>query len=131
MSKHRLTPEHAERIDKWVEALESGRYKQGTGRLRDRDCYCCLGVLCDISGVGEWNSTGEFVFGDGLSREFEDAPPLEVAKMFGLQDVCASIVDGMSLIDFNDGTRSVPREPFPKIAARIRKWKAEECEVVQ
>lgn len=39
---------------KWIAALRSGKYKQGRGRLRDGDAYCCLGVLCDISGMGEW-----------------------------------------------------------------------------
>jgi hypothetical protein len=33
---------------KWVAALRSGEYEQGTGKLRDGDTYCCLGVLCDI-----------------------------------------------------------------------------------
>lgn len=39
--------------DKWVAALRSGEYKQGTGVLYnpDTDCYCCLGVaavLCQV-----------------------------------------------------------------------------------
>lgn len=33
---------------KWVEALRSGEYKQGQGRLNDRDLFCCLGVLCEV-----------------------------------------------------------------------------------
>lgn len=34
----------------WVEALRSGKYKQGTGALRnDKNEYCCLGVLCDVA----------------------------------------------------------------------------------
>jgi hypothetical protein len=34
---------------KWVAALRSGDYKKGTGKLRDeRDCFCALGVLCNI-----------------------------------------------------------------------------------
>lgn len=37
-----------ENIKKWVEALESGEYKQTTGVLRDYDGYCCLGVACDL-----------------------------------------------------------------------------------
>lgn len=31
--------------DKWAEELESGKWKQGTGALREKDKYCCLGVL--------------------------------------------------------------------------------------
>lgn len=38
---------------KWLKALRSGEYKQGTGNLRDKDFdgetnFCCLGVLCNI-----------------------------------------------------------------------------------
>lgn len=32
---------------KWVEALNSGEYKQGRNKLRVDDSFCCLGVLCD------------------------------------------------------------------------------------
>lgn len=33
-------------IDKWLTALRSGEYRQGTGELCKKDgAYCCLGVL--------------------------------------------------------------------------------------
>ncbi len=33
----------------WIAALRSGGYSQGTVVLHDkRDCFCVLGVLCDI-----------------------------------------------------------------------------------
>lgn len=36
---------------KWIEALRSGKYKQGNGALKKKcDGYCCLGVLAAISG---------------------------------------------------------------------------------
>jgi hypothetical protein len=38
---------------KWLKALRSGKYKQGTGALRSDGSYCCLGVLCDVAGA-EW-----------------------------------------------------------------------------
>lgn len=41
-------------LRKWSRALRSGKYKQGKGQLRDGDNFCCLGVLCDVSGVGKW-----------------------------------------------------------------------------
>ena len=40
----------------WVEALRSGKYKQGKLSLKDGDGYCCLGVLCDISPYKAINS---------------------------------------------------------------------------
>jgi hypothetical protein len=46
----------------WVKALRSGDYKQGRSQLFIKDwmddSYCCLGVLCDITAVGEWRSYG-------------------------------------------------------------------------
>lgn len=35
---------------KWIEALRSDKFKQGTGELhsKSRDKYCCLGVACRI-----------------------------------------------------------------------------------
>lgn len=34
---------------KWIDALRSGKYKQGIeGHLRSRSGYCCLGVLDEI-----------------------------------------------------------------------------------
>ena len=39
---------------KWIEALRSGKYAQSQLALKNADGYCCLGVLCDIAGVGTW-----------------------------------------------------------------------------
>lgn len=47
----------------WLEALESGRYEQGQAELRQRNRYCCLGVLCDIAkehGIGDWADDNAF-----------------------------------------------------------------------
>ena len=40
-------------MKKWVKALRSGKYKQGTGTLKHYDTnaqarHCCLGVLCEL-----------------------------------------------------------------------------------
>lgn len=41
---------NAEVKRKWVEALRSGKYRQGKNRLRNtKGEFCCLGVLCDIA----------------------------------------------------------------------------------
>ena len=63
-----------ERIKKrWVKALRSGKYNQVTDALKatvdDDDLsrpaqkgFCCLGVLCDVSGRGEWDGDDNFHF---------------------------------------------------------------------
>lgn len=40
--------------DKWVKALRSSKYKKGKGVLRSRDCFCVLGVLCDVVDPNGW-----------------------------------------------------------------------------
>jgi hypothetical protein len=42
---------------RWVSALRSGEYKQGIGYLNRADKFCCLGVLCDISEVDQWDES--------------------------------------------------------------------------
>lgn len=41
--------------DKWIKALRSGKYQQGADQLRtkleDGPLHCCLGVLCDVTGL--------------------------------------------------------------------------------
>lgn len=34
--------------EKWIDALRSGKYEQGSEKLRSVTGYCCLGVLCDL-----------------------------------------------------------------------------------
>lgn len=43
-----------DRLRRWAAALESGDYQQGTAKLHAADTFCCLGVACDVSGVGRW-----------------------------------------------------------------------------
>ena len=67
MTTKTWTPEEqAEHRKLWIEALRSGQYDQTAGALKasyasdllshpDQDVkYCCLGVACEISGLGEW-----------------------------------------------------------------------------
>lgn len=57
-----------ENVAKLVAALRSGEYEQGRNSLRTRgDSYCCLGVACDISGLGKWEKRES-----ALSFDFTD-----------------------------------------------------------
>lgn len=46
---------------KWIEALRSGAYLQGKGRLYDEldNTYCCLGVACIVAGIPKDDIVGE------------------------------------------------------------------------
>ena len=46
-------------LEKWVSALQDGKYTQGNGTLKDLaggdELYCCLGVLADIIDQEGWH----------------------------------------------------------------------------
>jgi len=74
-----------ERIKKvWVKALTGKKYKQGRTRLRTRNGFCCLGVLCDLYGKEtgvEWKKTSDgWVF-----LEKDCTLPRAVMKWAGLK----------------------------------------------
>ena len=56
MLKTKMNPEVKQ---KWIGALRSGKYEQGTEKLRSVSGYCCLGVLCDLY-AQEHNTEWEF-----------------------------------------------------------------------
>lgn len=60
-----------------IEALLSGKYPAARRRLNNRHGYCCLGVACDISGLGEWAPANE----SGV-----DLPPCELGSQVYLID---------------------------------------------
>lgn len=78
----------------WTAALRSGDYPQGKNRLRSKEGFCCLGVLCDLAvkaGVvkvdhrkyhpGLPDSPEYWLFGDKLE---EATLPREVRDWAGL-----------------------------------------------
>lgn len=58
---------------KWVNALRSGEYEQGDGKLYSGKGYCCLGVLCDLYSK-ENNLKWEFRGDDVIKTEDEIVP---------------------------------------------------------
>ena len=108
-----LTQEQKERTLRWAEALEFGEYKQTTGRLRQGNRYCCLGVACDLSYLNKW--TIDNFYGGKLG-----SLPINVMEFYGLPSPFGFIDPETSctldrLNDFNQYT-------FPQIAQVIRKW---------
>jgi hypothetical protein len=114
---------------KWVKALRSGEYEQGSSLLcqekpgdPEEFQFCCLGVLADIAVDGDWVK----LFGDwhlvpdgcsesdARSGSFDDGL---LAKL-GLSEE-----DQSKLIRMNDGDDlsdpPVPRKSFAEIASYI------------
>lgn len=104
-------------LDKWLEALRSGKYDQTRGALYDGRGYCCLGVLCDLvteEFEGGWgdrtlNEDGENINDDGIPFECyagegkaydwsSTIPPEPVLAYTGLAEAEAN-----TLAKMNDG----------------------------
>lgn len=83
--------------DPWLAALRSGDYKQGIGKLRYDDYYCCLGVLNSVAGLGYDDSLGDLLHGSDNYYEFLGEP------------------QQVNLIHLNDNKRKT----FPEIADLI------------
>ena len=92
----------------WIDILRSGDYEQAKHEMRNGDRYCCLGVACDISGLGEWvySSGGYEYVVDGQGKK--DVLPLAVMDWLGLNQeagehyVNGSFSNGTSLGELND-----------------------------
>lgn len=84
-----------------IEALRSGRYTQAKNRLRTADGMCCLGVACDISGIGEWEVRFEGEDGEekfGFAGSTADLPEI-VMEYFGFRTATGEY-------DYSDEKRS-------------------------
>lgn len=87
---------------KLVAALRSDKYRQGRNWLRQKsldgadDCFCCLGVLCDVIDPKGWDLTVR------SHRGMFNTPPDWLRESVGL-----TITDVTHLIKMNDqGLRS-------------------------
>lgn len=81
----------------WVAALRSGEYQQGTGRLRYKGRYCCLGVACNLYDPDGWEGD---VYA-GISERLPD----HVMTALGLRmssGQCSREGVNTSLVDLND-----------------------------
>jgi len=127
MMKFKLTPEQARMA--WAEALESGEYTQGYGRLRRGNEHCCLGVACEVFRREE----GEELL-TGIVLESQYQLPIIVKDWLGLVGVRGEYTfykEEASLDRDND----VYRLSFTEIAHKVRNgdeyglWRTENCSV--
>ena len=95
-----------ELMTRWIEALESGRYRQGRGVLKRTDDsghvrYCCLGVLQKLEPKLECNGWTMLL-------------PTTVRKNLGCD------LEQSYLVTLNDGDHSNKPQSFKKIAQYLR-----------
>lgn len=114
--------------EKWLQALESGEWKQTRGLLYDGKGYCCLGVACrlvdenhpalalDVDGDSEgWTEVG--------ASNQQTAPPNVQSGLFlaipngSFHGLSPELRREVTLTDANDSGVS-----FTEIAAYIREY---------
>jgi hypothetical protein len=95
---------------RWVAALRSGEYQQADGCLRTADRrYCCLGVLCEISGDGAWEEDGTVSYYNVAGQPSNSHLPSEMNRKCGI-----TTGQEAELVRLNDGGKS-----FGEIADHI------------
>ena len=99
--------------ERWLEALKSGKYQQGTEYLSKNGEFCCLGVLCDlyreVRHRGRWDDGymyNVFVPRKGARGASKFLPPA-VQKWSGINSTLGNILGkGTSLGEINDNSDS-------------------------
>ena len=99
--------------EKWLQALESGEYKQGFRKLRNSNGeFCCLGVACEVAGL---KSEGDSYY---YGSDFNDTIlPGNFYKELGLKSEGGQLGESSEyLFTLNDERRM----SFAEIAAFVR-----------
>lgn len=91
---------------KLVEELRSGSKKQGRYSLKpSKDTYCCLGVACDISGLGVWDNDDYTIIGGDICNALlphEVRLKLNWKTLDGMLDFLDKDLTSISLSSLND-----------------------------
>ena len=110
---------------RWIAALRSGDYKQGTEALYspEMDAYCCLGVLAELLPAGVYKKNLGRFGTPCLSGELGLYPNPDDEDS---EDMIIKLVDILhseenKLMDMNDGSNNYPKLSFVEIAVYIEK----------
>jgi len=101
----------------WKQALNSGQYKQTINSLKDKNGFCCLGVLCDLysrENAIAWDKTSLQI--DKFLGE-TDYLPEEVSKWAGLPNKSPAVDTPIGYRDLSYLNDS--KTPFKQIAEYI------------
>jgi hypothetical protein len=84
----------------WLSALRSGKYVQGTDKLRNNNTFCCLGVLCDVADPNGWD-----IYDDHSGQRF--LPDPSVMAKLELPDIMISFNRELVLVKYGEGMSAV------------------------
>ncbi len=112
---------------RWLAAIRSGEYEQGTSHLKMGNKFCCLGILCDLylkEKGQKWTTEDDSEEGVACGTQTSYLP-LEVMDWAGLKRESPH-AGGHALSTHNDGRESgeIKGKSFEEIADIIEKEKA-------
>lgn len=90
---------------KLIEVLRPGKYTQTMGRLRRGDCFCVLGVICDLVDPKAWTP---YNLQTMMHNQLMMAPSQEVLDAIGMSaDECRRLTilndnDGLTFLEIAD-----------------------------
>ncbi len=91
-------------MEKWVAALRSGDYYQGSHQLRNEmNEFCCLGVLCNLHAMEHpWSAATQTNPTEYLGRY--DTPNYKVLEWAGMdsRNELGEFKNGLCLTEMND-----------------------------
>jgi hypothetical protein len=91
--------EYERRLSIWLAALRDPTRKQAQGRLRfTSGAMCCLGVACDVSGQGSWNT--DLVYITERNQSWISLPG-EVKNYYGMLS-CGGVFAGVFIVEEKD-----------------------------
>ncbi len=97
---------------KWVKALRSGKYKQGTGSLHSsNNNYCCLGVACQVM-YPKQEIKGNYIY----EKEYSKIPKMLCG------DNENEIVKKLSTMNDGTGAINAKIKSFDYIASYIERY---------
>ena len=108
--------------DKWIAALESGKYEQGLGALNSGGQFCCLGVLCEVLEIFSRpivNHYGDVCFAYGAEAH-DEVLPNEALILSGIKTRNGTIKFVSKWLDLTELNDERGRS-FKQIAAYIRR----------
>ena len=123
MLKTKMNPEVKQ---KWIDALRSGDYEQGSEKLRGPNGYCCLGVLCDLyikENNKEWDFGGYGEYGEETNpqpmdywyfdeeSEFLPESVMNWAKLY-LRNPILRVDDNDEMFEFNEEVSTLNDEGY-------------------
>ena len=99
--------EQKEHVRDLICALRSGDYEQGFSALRNEKGFCCLGVACEISGLGEWKDYYFYL-------ESQEIMPKEVMDYYGFRTGYGSNRENSNSLTFMNDSQQATFEEIAK-----------------